>query len=244
MIMSRSESQRVHHEFEKFYQKYPHLKMQANHQIFLQAAEQDGGSEVLTAEWLELQLDSLGAQLGVMRETPQEALDKFMQANPALECGANRALILRRVQQTNQSVQQAVYALSNQLAVNQDVADEIKAQSEAQERPKLIEEIVQDYSLDQATQDNHRSRLQAANPSIEALRKTAQEIRDRQSFRKMSKAELRGIIRGANQPQAQELPARYTREHLLLLANTDLDAFKNIVKRFGQTLVNARLAEI
>ena len=244
MLMSRAESQRVHHEFEKFYWKYPKLKMQANHQIFLQAAEAAGGSEVLTAEWLELQLDSLRGQLGVMRETPQEALDNFMQANPGFECGANRALILQRVQRTNESVHQAAVALGNQLAFNQEVADEIKAQSEAQERPGLIEEIVLDHSLVRATQDNYRRRLQAANLSIESLRQTAQEIRDRQAFRKMSKEDLRKILRDANPPQADTLPEKYSREHLIFLANTDLEAFKNVCKRWGQTLVNARLAEV
>ena len=53
----REESKRVHHEMERFYQKYPKLRCQANHKAFLDAAQQDGGTEIVTAEWLELQLD-------------------------------------------------------------------------------------------------------------------------------------------------------------------------------------------
>jgi hypothetical protein len=237
-----TESNRIYKEFQRLYQLRPELNIRANDKMFLKYE----GPELFTAENAILWLDNpeFRNSLAVMRETPSEALDNFMQANPGFACESNRRLILARVGQTNESVQQAAIALNNQkqLAFNQDVVDELRAKAEAEERPLLIEEIVLDFSLDKPTQDDHRKKLQAASLPIETLRQRAQEIRDRHAFRKMSKEDLRKIVRGSNKLQVQELPAQYTREHLLMLANTDINAFKEVCNRWGHETVNARLA--
>lgn len=85
-------------------------------------------------------MDSL--KLAMLSETPEEALNKFIRENPAYDFQANREIILERVHQTHETVQQAVTALHNQLAFNQEVYDADSAKKEAEERVALTEEIV------------------------------------------------------------------------------------------------------
>lgn len=240
--MDRQESKRVHHEMERFYQKHPEYKIQANHIIFLDAAEEDGGSELLTAEWMELQLDSLRGQLALLKETPAQALDKFMRAHPELNCIANRNLIAEYIQKNYGTVEQAVTALADRLAVYQDIADEQLAQQQAQERASLIEEIVADYSPSQFAQDVQRKKLQGF--SIERLQAKAQEIRDRRFFRSMSKEELKAYLRqqrDLNTPAPLELPAEITAD---AIKRMDPNEIRRLNRIYGRDVVNARLGYV
>jgi hypothetical protein len=242
MKVSREESSRIHHEFEKFYAKYPQLRVQANHQIFLNAAEEDGGSEVLTAEWMELQLDSLRGQLAVLQETPDEALNRFIRENPAYDSEANRQIIAQRIRQTNETVQQAVFALETQLAFNQEVASEHTAQLEQQERAALVEEIALDYSPVEFAQNLQRRKLRHLD--IEWLRAKAQEIKARRHFRSMTKEELKMHLRhqrDQNTPAPLELPAEFTPEKIRSLS---VEEIKKLNRIYGHDVVNARLGYV
>jgi type IV secretory pathway VirJ component len=241
---------------ERFYQKYPKLRCQANHKAFLDAAEQDGGTVVVTMEWMELVKDSL--QLATLSGTPEEALDKFIEANPAYAFQANRRLILERIRETRETVQQAVSALHNQLAFNQEIANEQITKNEATERAVLIAEIALDYSPVEHAQSLQRQKLQ--HLSIEQLRTDAQLIRDRKRFQKMSKEELKQHIRQQREQQPSlalpELPPYIRRADLLALLNSadgsnlpvelldgrnfknGKEAFRFICEKFGYDAVN------
>jgi hypothetical protein len=255
---SKQESKRVHHEMECFYQKYPKLRCQANHKAFLDAAEQDGGSEVLTAEWMELQMDSL--KLAVLSETPEEALDKFLAENPAYNFESNRQFILQRIRDTRETVQQAVSALHSQLAFNEEIANEQIAQNEAKERAALIEEIALDYSPFEHAKNLQREKLQ--HLPIATLRADVQVIRDRKRFRQMSKEELKAHIRQQRgeqpSPAVPELPKYIQRDELLALLNSadgsgfpelvgrktfknGKEAFQFVCEKYGFDNVNRRL---
>jgi len=227
---------------ERFYAKYPQYRIQANHRIFLNAAEQDGGSEVLTAEWMELQLDSLGGQLAVLLETPAEGLDRFMSENPWYACEANRQIIAQRVHDTYETVQQAASVLQNQLALDQAVFDEVSALREAEERTALIEEIVVDYSPGRITQDIQRNNLQYQ--TIEALRSKAEEIRERKRYRQMSTLELRSYLRERREqaaPAPVELPAEITRQQITQMPPEQIRA---LIQRYGKDQVDQRLGYV
>jgi hypothetical protein len=238
MKVSREESSRIHREMERFYQKFPKYRIQANHQMFLSAAEQDGGSEVLTAEWMELQLDSLRGQLAVLQETPDEALNKFIAENPAYDCEANRQLIAQRVRETHETVQQAVSAL--QLAFNQEVADEHTAQKEAVEREELARYISKVYSLAPYGQEMEYKKIVGA--SMEYLRSRATQIRLNSEMRLKSKQELKGVIhheadrrRAALNPV---LPEEITAQAIRSASSAQIYEWN---KRFGYKLLNQRL---
>jgi type IV secretory pathway VirJ component len=261
MQMTRAESSRVYKEFEEFYDKHPRLRLQANHQIFLDAAEQDGGSEVLTAEWMELQMDSL--KLAMLSETPEEALNKFIRENPAYDCEANRQIILQRIRETRETIPQAVAALRNQLAFDEDIANEQIAENEKKERTALIDEIALDYSPFQHAQDIQRQKLQ--HLPIEQLRADVQVIRDRKRFRQMTKEQLKEHIRQQRgeqpTPALPELPKYIQRADLVaLLLSADgsgsnlpvelvdgktfksgKEAFKYLCEKYSYDEVNKRL---
>jgi hypothetical protein len=220
---------------ETFYQKFPQYKIQANHRIFLDAAEQDGGSEVLTAEWMELQLDSLHGQLAV-RQNPVDALNHLMQENPGFDCLANRQIILQRVRDTNEAVNEAVTALKGHLAFNQDAhsehatqleqqAIERRAQLEQQERVALIDKL--------------------RHVPIESLRTAAQEVRERKAFRDMSVEQLREYTRKQREQTspaaAPQLPAEVTAQKIKAMSP---DEIRRLNRVYGQDAVNTRLGYV
>lgn len=240
--MNREENSRVHREFEKFYAAHPEYRIQANHQIFLDAAEQDGGSEVLTAEWMELQLDSLRGELAVLPETPAEGLNKFMTENPWYDCAANRQMIAQRVHETYETVQQAVSVLQNQLAFDRAIFDEVSAQAEVEERAALIEEIALDFSADKSTQEIQRTKLQ--HVPIEALRSKVREIQERRRYRSMSPSALRSYLRERREqaaPAPAELPAEITRQQITKMSPEQI---RSLIQRYGKPQVDERLGYV
>jgi len=203
-----------------------------------------GGTEMFTVENSILWLDdpALRSRLAVLSETPDQALDKFMEQNPAYDCEGNRQAIAQRVRQTNETVKQAVLGLGTQLAFNQEVASEHTAQLEQQERAALIEEIALDYSPVEFAQNLQRRKLQHVD--IEYLRAKTQEIKDRRHFRSMSKEDLRKHLRhqrDQNTPATLELPAEYTPEKIRSLS---VEEIKRLNRIYGHDVVNARLGYI
>lgn len=240
--MDTAESSRVHQEMERFYRKHPEYRVQANHQIFIEAAEQDGGSERLTAEWMELQLDSLRGSLAVLSETPQGQLDKFMLQNPAYDCAANRQLIQDHIRKHYGTVEQAVSALYRQLAFSQDVADEISAQQETIEREELVDLIARNYSLSPHAQAHYRETV-LKRATIEELRTMGRNYDLRKHYRAMSDKDLKQEARqdadrrrSALQPS---LPSEITAEVIRRASSRQIYDWQI---RYGNELLNARLA--
>jgi hypothetical protein len=202
---------------------------------------------------MSLWLDVLKGQLAVLRETPDEALNNFMQDNPAYECSANRALIAERVHQTNSSVSQAVQSLGNRLAFNQNAHAVHNAQLEQQaavrsaemeqyERNVCIEEIALDWSRDAFSQNVKRAKLNYL--PTEMLRSQAQEVRDRRALRGLNAFELREHLSKARQTTpapAVELPVEYTRETIKAMSP---DEIRKLVRVYGNDQVNRRLGYI
>jgi len=193
MKASREESSRIHREFERFYAKYPQLRIQANHQMFLNAAEQDGGSETLTAEWLELQLDSLRGQLAVLSETPDEAFEKLFAQYPAFNFESNRRALSEHIRPrpvTSENLKQAFAELRTKLPFDKEVASEHTAQLAQQEREELARKETQEredlarYIANVYAQGvpGHAQELQykkMLGASTEYLRNRAAEIREK-----------------------------------------------------------------
>lgn len=251
MKVSREENSRVHREMEKFYKNFPRLKFQGNHQRFLDFAEQHGGSEMLTAENMELWLDDPALGVSRLAETADEAFEKFFRKYPAYNLEATRLALTEHIRPrliTSDSLRQGFAELKSQLPFDRDIAAEhsvLLAQQERahaalleqQERASLIEEIVRDYSPDKLGQDNYRRMLQAPYNTIEMLRSKGQEIKERRAARQMSKEQLREIVRG-NPTPALVLPAEYTPARIRSLKAEEI---RNLNKRYGSA-VNERLA--
>lgn len=193
-------------------------------------------------EPLHLPIADSNRVLAVLEQTPNEALQSFMEKNPWYDCAANREIISKRIIRTHESVGQAVAALANQLAFNREIADANRVRKEADERAALIEEIVLDYSPVPHAQQLHRHKLRGVPTSN--LQTMAEEIRDRKRFRQMSKDELKKYLRQQreqNTPAALELPAEFTPEKI---RNLSVEDIKNLNRVYGRDVVNQRLGYI
>jgi hypothetical protein len=230
----REESSRVYKEFEKFYSKFPQYRIQANHEIFLVAASADGGSEVLTAEWMELQLDSLRGQLAVLQETPAQQLDAFMKQHPALDCTANRRFIADHIHQNYGTVEQAVSALGNQLAFNQDVADEHAAQKQTQER-----EDRKDFLLNRATPEELRAVARQESEANRVYQKQ-QEVKTQIETREALDQQRGFPALPLENSYGEKLDSAY----LNRISNVNLQLFRTLIKKYGAANVTARLRGI
>jgi hypothetical protein len=224
---------------EKFYSKFPQYRIQANHQIFLDAAEEDGGSERLTAEWMELQLDSLRGQLAVLQHTPDDQLNDFMAEHRSLDCEANRKMIAQHIQENYGSVEQAASDLSGQLAVNQSMADDEAAKKQQQQIQLQQQQIQQrqDYLR------NHASPLelrQAARAESEQRRIEAQQTEEaRQAAVREIAASGFDPIPERNQVTGEKLDSQY----FIRLSNTDIGKFRNMIRRYGAAQITNALRE-
>jgi hypothetical protein len=241
--MERQESKRIHHEMEKFYAKYPQYRVQANHQYFLDAAEQDGGSEVLTAEWMELQLDGLRDQLAVLRELPSQAIDQFMHQNPALDTMANRQLIQQQMKNYG-TVEQAVEALAANLSFDQQVADQHQQQQEVEERARLVDILAKSHSIFPQAQDRYRyTTLRRA--SLDELRLMHHNLELRRKYEAMSPEELKRTAKQESAARAVNvdpvLPQEITASVIRQASSRQVFAWQ---QRYGNKLLNDRLAGV
>jgi hypothetical protein len=244
MKMDRAESSRIYKSFRGFYQKYPLYDVRANDSVILDWADQCGGRELISDRQLELWLDDpqLRNRLAVLRETPAQALDQFMEQNPGYDCLANRQMLVQQMEQNYQSVEQAVSVLRNQLAFNAGIAAEHSAHLEQQERSQMVEIIVRDYSHNSGVQDQQRNKLERA--SIDELRQQAEQIRLRKHFASMSKEDLKRVLREEADRRRQSLnpvlPSEITASVIRAASPAQINDWR---KRYGYDLLNQRLNE-
>jgi hypothetical protein len=78
--ISREESRRLHSEFEKFYAVHPEYRVQANHGQWIEIANENGGTETLSKEQMELWLSdpSLRNRLAKLKTIPADDLNSFL----------------------------------------------------------------------------------------------------------------------------------------------------------------------
>jgi hypothetical protein len=251
MQVSREESSRIYKSFRAFYQKFPLYDVRANDSIFLDAAEQDGGSEVLTAEWLELVLDSLRGRLVVLSQTAaqtaNDAIENWAKQNPGYDCIANRQAIAERLSQQQEhmntdSVAQAFNELHQSLAFNSEIYEEHVQQQLAAEREQLIDLLARNHSLSPLAQDQYRNTT-LKRASIEDLRQMGRNYELRKRFNSMSDKDLKQEARqdadrrrAALQPS---LPSEITAQAIRAASSRQIYEWQ---QRYGNELLNARLA--
>jgi hypothetical protein len=247
MTEAREESKRIYHEFRKFYDKHPLYNSRSNDDIFLDYAEQCGGRELISAEQLELWLDSLKGKLAVMSETPAEALAKFMAENPAYACEANGRMLVQHLRQHGQpiilqKIKEAFAEIKNQLAFNQEVADERARTLEAKEREELARYISKTYGRTTATQDLKYRELMRT--STQYLRDRAAEIREKTRLTSMSKNEVKaeiGAIRKTETYRFDVLPDTVTAEYI---KHAKPEELSSLIQHYGADALNARLGYV
>jgi len=244
--MSTEES-RQFHEMTKFFERHPELKNTANAHMLHDWAKSSGGEELISVEWLELQLENpeLRNSLAVQtpRETSEQATYRWLTENPAQNCKANEQMILERLSWSDETVEQAVAALGNQLAFNQEVHEEHISQLEQQEREQLVDLLARNHSLSPMAQQMYRNGT-LKRASLEELRQMGRNHELRKQFTSISDQALKHVAhQEAVQRRAQHIPDRIlpveiTAQVIRAASSRQVYEWQN---RYGNELLNARL---
>jgi hypothetical protein len=150
-------------------------------------------------------------------------------------------------------------------------ADELHQERDQQEKLRLIEEIVEDYSFDEHARSVYRIKLERPNVTIEALRQQVNVIRERKRLYELSPAQIRAENAAkhvAQQALPEERPIHIAAEVRALntqypvmpaeafiggreivldtkyIHRCNGDELKHLIKLYGETQVVNRLRQI
>jgi len=240
----RSENSRQYKSIQELFARRPELGTTANAHVLTEWAEENGGKELISADWFESQLQNpeLVKRLGVLSVTPQSQFDDYMSAHPWLDNHANRILIAERMTREKQSVEEVVESLGRNLAFNREVFDDHATRQAVEEREQLVQMIVSDYSLNQGVQNEQTKKLERA--SIEQLRQRAQEIQNRKYYRQFTSDQLKHVLRQESERRILALqpvlPAEITASAIKAASPAQIEIWR---QRWGWDLLNQRLNE-